>query len=147
MIDQVLDEDENADSVRTLVDGTWTDVDMSALREAVRRKCATDTMAEVRNSAESARLAMVDIPSLQEATPKEMVQTPCEAVEAAVEMVPVAALQGRVSGEYVYSYPPGIIPVMQTYIFRTNICKRLFTKQTCRVMMWSVDEGGRAHEN
>ena len=108
MIDQVLDEDENADSVRTLVDGTWTDVDMSALREAVRRKCATDTMAEVRNSAESARLAMVDIPSLQEATPKEMVQTPCEAVEAAVEMVPVAALQGRVSGEYVYSYPPGI---------------------------------------
>ena len=76
MIDQVLDEDENADSVRTLVDGTWTDVDMSALREAVRRKCATDTMTEVRNSAESARLAMVDIPSLQEATPKEMVQTP-----------------------------------------------------------------------
>ena len=108
MIDQVLDEDENADSVRTLVDGTWTDVDMSALREAVRRKCATDTMAEVRNGTESARLAMVDIPSLQEATPKEIVQTPCEAVEAAVEMVPVAALQGRVSGEYVYSYPPGI---------------------------------------
>lgn len=37
--------------------------------------------------------------------------------------------------------------VEQTYIFRTNICKRLFTKQMYRVMMWTVDEGGRAHEN
>lgn len=37
--------------------------------------------------------------------------------------------------------------VRQTYIFRTNICKLLFTKQMYRVMMWTVDEGGRAHEN
>ena len=110
MIDRALDEDaeESADSACAGVDATGTDVDMFALREAVRRKCATDTMAEVRNSGESARLTMVDSPSLQEAAPKEMAQTPCDAVEAAVEMVPVAALQGRVSGEYVYSYPPGI---------------------------------------
>ena len=110
MIDRALDEDaeESADPACTGVDAAGMDVDMSALRETVRSKCMSDPMAEVRNGGASARWATVDSPSLREAAPEEMALTPCEAVEAAVEMVPVAALKGRVSGEYVYSYPPGI---------------------------------------
>lgn len=110
MIDRALDEDaeERVDPACAGVDATGMDVDMSALREAVRRKCTSNPLAEVRNGGASARPTTVDSPSLREAAPKEMALTPCEAVEAAVEMVPVAALKGRVSGEYVYSYPPGI---------------------------------------
>ena len=110
MIDRALDEDaeKSADPACTGVDAAGVDVDMSALKEAVRRKCTSDAMAKVRNGGAAARRARVDSPSLREAAPEEMALTPCEAVEAAVEMVPVAALKGRVSGEYVYSYPPGI---------------------------------------
>ena len=68
----------------------------------------SDPMPEVRNGGASARRTTVDSPSLRDAAPEEMVETPCAAVEAPVEMVPFAALKGRVSGEYVYSYPPGI---------------------------------------
>lgn len=110
MIDRALDEDaeESADPAYTGVDAAGVDVDMSDLRETVRRKCMSDPMAEVRNGGASARRTTVDSPSLREAAPEEMVETPCAAVEAPVEMVPLAALKGRVSGEYVYSYPPGI---------------------------------------
>lgn len=110
MIDRALDEDaeERADLACAGVDATGMDVDMSALREVVWRKCTSDPLAEVRNGGASARRTRVDSLSLQEAAPKEMALTPCEAVEAAVEMVPVVVLKGRVSGEYVYSYPPGI---------------------------------------
>ena len=50
----------------------------------------------------------VDSLRLREVMSEESAMTPCDAVEATVEMIPFAELSGQISGEYVYSYPPGI---------------------------------------
>ena len=107
MIDLALDADAE-ESMRSGVDASEQHVDRSVLKEAVRRACAPECSLKARIGGGQSSATRVDVLRQSALSGGEMALAPCEAVEAAAEMVPFPELAGRVSGEYVYSYPPGI---------------------------------------
>ena len=105
-VERALDEGSSVESVlkqaRNSVDSCADfDAFMVENQESVMTPC--DAVEEKQES--QTPKASVRLPEMET---QESVMAPCDAVEASTVMIPRTDALDRVSGEYVYSYPPGV---------------------------------------